>query len=58
MASVDNQRPKGDRDRTYTWRDSVRLRKGRQGWLVTDVQRGGSLTGMLRDYIVHGCGRG
>jgi hypothetical protein len=58
LLDVDSQRPKGDRQRTYTWRDSVRLRKGKGGWLVADVRRGQSLTGMLRQYIDHGCGRG
>lgn len=36
LLDVDSQRPKGDRQRVYTWRDSVSLRKGKEdGWLPT-----------------------
>lgn len=58
LLDVDRQRPKGDPNRNYSWRDSVLLKKESEGWLVADVYRRGSLRGMLRDYIDHGCGRG
>lgn len=65
LLGVDEKRPKGDRYRTYTWQDSVRLRKTKAGWLVSDVLRGDSassskresLASMLLDYVKHGCGR-
>lgn len=49
----------------FVWSDSVRLRKGRQGWVVTDVMRGDSpnsseresVIGMLRKYINVDCPR-
>ncbi|MDB5747460.1 MAG: hypothetical protein JWP72_2308 [Massilia sp.] len=57
LLDVDDKRPKGDKYRTHTWQDSVKLRKEKSGWLVTDVARGESLTGMLRDYVRTACGR-
>lgn len=57
LLDVDDKRPKGDKYRTYTWQDSVKLRKEKSGWVVADVARGESLTGMLREYVKEACGR-
>jgi hypothetical protein len=65
LLGADDKRPKGDRNRIYVWRDSVRLSKTKEGWLVADVLVGESfndsqrtpLTKTLRDYVKHGCGR-
>jgi hypothetical protein len=63
LLDIDSSREKGDRYRTIVWSDSVRLRKGKGGWLVADVLRGDSpnVTGresviaMLRRYINTDC---
>jgi hypothetical protein len=57
LLDVDDKRSKGDKYRTYTWQNSVKLRKEKSGWLIADVIRGKSLTGMLREYVRTPCGR-
>jgi hypothetical protein len=54
LLGVDASLPKGHKTRTYTWRDSVKLRKEKRGWVVADVMRGESLTAMLREYVKEG----
>jgi hypothetical protein len=53
LLDIDDQRPKGQENRAITWRDSVKLRKEKQGWLVKDVDRKdlGSLRAVLRKYV-------
>lgn len=54
LLGVDANLPKGHKTRAYTWRDSVKLRKEKRGWLVADVIRGESLIAMLRAYVKEG----
>jgi len=56
LLGVDDKRPRGDKHRTYTWQDRVTLRKQKSGWLVADVHRGESLSGMLLEYVRTACG--
>jgi hypothetical protein len=53
LVSVMTNFTQGDRRRSVFWRDRVKLRKEKRGWLVADVIRNesGSLTEELRKYV-------
>lgn len=53
LVSVMTSFPRGDRRRSVFWRDRVKLRKEKRGWLVADLIRNesGSLTEELRKYV-------
>jgi hypothetical protein len=53
LVSVMTNFTRGDRRRSVFWRDRVKLRKEKRGWLVADVIRNesGSLTDELRKYV-------
>jgi hypothetical protein len=53
LVSVMEHFPRGDRQRSVFWHDTVKLRKEKRGWLVADVIRNesGSLTEELRKYV-------
>jgi hypothetical protein len=53
LLDVDDRFPKGHKNRTIAWHDSVKLRKEKQGWLVADVIRkdSRSLIAELRKYV-------